>query len=350
MVTVGCLGRGLRLQVVLVGLCVWSLACDSNDPGAPAGQGPSVGTTQPAQVPSTAGMLPAGPAPAMPAVTATADSMAMGAPPAVQAPATSTPVAVPPVSTPAGGTLDAPAEMAPMGTDALPMPDAGMAAAGMVAMEPDLEPVAEQEAPPREDLGEGPGTDVIAIGDSWMNLNFASGIQQSLTSASGQRYRAYGFPGTRLLNEQIPDQYEQAKREDEDIKTVVMTGGGNDIIQVPGLRDDCDAMGELCTEEVGKILDRLSSLWEEMAADGVQDVLYVQYSDPELNEVDFALANGDGLPARCAAVPEPLRCHLLATADLVMGDIPDGIHPSGAGYDRIGEAAYGLMVEQGMRR
>lgn len=226
------------------------------------------------------------------------------------------------------------------GMQGMPATDAGMMIgdAGMV-----------DEPPPRPDLGEGDGSDVITIGDSWMSLG-SIGIQQSLVEVSGQPYRTYGRGGTRLLNEAIPNQYGTAKAADPDIKTVVMTGGGNDIIQVPGLRDDCAAGGMQCSEVVGSILDRLTTLWEEMAADGVQDVIYVQYSNPEGNNVDFALPNGDGIGPRCADTPEPLRCHRVETLDIVMGDIPDGIHPSGAAYDRIGQAVYDLMSERGMRR
>jgi lysophospholipase L1-like esterase len=205
------------------------------------------------------------------------------------------------------------------------------------------------EGAQREDLGAGDGSDVITIGDSWMSLGIR-GIQQSLVAISGQPYRTYGRGGTRLLNEAIPGQYATAKTADPDIKTVVMTGGGNDIIQVPGLRDDCAAQGEQCSQVVGEILGRLSALWAEMAADGVQDVIYVQYSNPEGDNVDFALPSGDGVMPRCEDVPEPLRCHRLETLDIVMGDIPDGIHPSQAGYDRIGQAVYDLMIAQGMRR
>ena len=205
------------------------------------------------------------------------------------------------------------------------------------------------EGAPGEDLGAGDGSDVITIGDSWMSLG-VRGIQQSLVAISGQPYRTYGRGGTRLLNEVIPGQYVTAKTADPDIKTVVMTGGGNDIIQVPGLRDDCAAQGEQCSQVVGEILARLSALWAEMAADGVRDVIYVQYSNPEGNNVDFALPSGDGVMPRCADVPEPLRCHRVETLDIVMGDIPDGIHPSQAGYDRIGQAVYDLMIAEGMRR
>jgi lysophospholipase L1-like esterase len=204
------------------------------------------------------------------------------------------------------------------------------------------------EPAPGGDFGKGDGSDVVTIGDSWMSLG-TIGIQQSLLRVSGQPYRTYGRGGTRLLNEQIPGQYDTAKAAGP-VKTVIMTGGGNDIIQVPGLRADCTAMGEMCAMVVGQILDRISQLWQEMATDGVQDVVYVQYSNPEGNNVDFALASGDGLAKRCAEVPSPLRCHRVETLDIVMGDIPDSIHPSAAAYDRIGEAVHALMIEKGMRR
>lgn len=202
---------------------------------------------------------------------------------------------------------------------------------------------------PRADLGVGNGSDVITIGDSWMNA-FLAGIQQSLVRVAMQPYRTYGVGGTRLLNGQIPRQYTQAKQANPDIKTVIMTGGGNDIIQVPGLQENCEMEGEQCGEVVTDILDGLSSLWAEMAADGVQDVVYVMYSEPDSNDVDFEMPDGDSAVVRCAEVPEPLRCHTLATGTIVMGDLPDTIHPSGAGFDRIAVAVYDLMVEQGMRR
>lgn len=241
----------------------------------------------------------------------------------------------------AGQTAGAAAPDDDAGSDPTETPDAG------------APPVADSgtttEPPARADLEKGDGSDVITIGDSWMSLG-ATGIQQSLVKASGQPYRTYGRGGTRLLNEVIPGQYATAKRADPDIKTVVMTGGGNDIIQVPGLRDDCTAMGAQCAMVVGQILDRLTELWAEMAADGVQDVIYVQYSNPEGNNVDYAQASGDGLAKRCAEVPAPLRCHRVETLDIVMGDIPDGIHPSSVAYDRLGVAVHDLMTEQGMRR
>ena len=254
------------------------------------------------------------------------------------------------VGTPAAGTMPM-GEMAGLademmddlsGTSPTGMVGNGMADSGM----PDAEGTPRAM---REDLGEGDGSDVITIGDSWMN-SFIAGIQQSLLNTSKQPYRVYGVGGTRLLSEQIPNQYGAAKNENPDVKTVIMTGGGNDIIQVPGLQDDCDAGGEQCGEVVTDILDRLSTLWAEMASDGVQDVIYVMYSTPEGENVNFELPDGDSAEVRCENVPAPLRCHTLNTVDIVMGDIPNGIHPSSAGFDRIAVAVYVMMEDRGMRR
>jgi lysophospholipase L1-like esterase len=209
-----------------------------------------------------------------------------------------------------------------------------------------------------EDPGKGDGSDVIMIGDSWMSLfDPMSGIQGGVLKASGQPYRSYSIGGTTLLGggaldalfAAIPVQYDNAIAADPDVKTVIMTGGGNDILQ-SGLQADCDMNGDACGAQVVMILDRLSQLWADMAADGVKDVVYIFYATPAGKTVDFELPDGDGAVRRCANVPAPLRCHTLATLDIVMNDIPDGIHPSQAASDRIGQAVVELMASRGMRR
>jgi hypothetical protein len=212
--------------------------------------------------------------------------------------------------------------------------------------------------PPRADLGKGDGKDVIMIGDSWMSLgSTTSGIQGGVLKASGQPYRPYAIGGTTLLGgglldaflSPIPAQYTQAKRENPNIKTVIMTAGGNDILQT-GLQEDCKMMGDACAMQVTKILDGLTKLWAEMAADGVQDVVYIFYATPEGTSVDFQLPDGDGAKKRCANVPAPTRCHTVETVATVMGDIPDDIHPSQTASDRIGKVVVDLMAMKGMRR
>jgi hypothetical protein len=218
-----------------------------------------------------------------------------------------------------------------------------------------------------DDLGAGDGSDVVMIGDSWMSqLSAGSAIQGGVLKASGQPYRQYAIGGTTLLGGgasgllagffgedfeflTIPEQYQKAVDENANIETVIMTGGGNDILQ-NSLQSDCEQESDACGTKVVEILDALSALWSDMAEDGVQDVIYILYATPAGESVDFALPDGDSAVARCAAVPAPLRCHIVETLDIVMGDIPDGIHPSQAASDRIGQAVYELMLEKGMRR
>src|SRR5688572_3429014 len=219
------------------------------------------------------------------------------------------------------------------------------------------------------DLGKGDGSDVIAIGDSWMNLSGESGIQQSLKVASGQNYRTYGIPGTCLLpghcllgGTLIPDQYAQAKAANPDIKTVVMTGGGNDILQDFSVSASCGDENfdtqPACKARVDEIAARLEALWDEMAADGVRDVIIVGYtrkaklflSGAPLTKVSEYTATK--VPPLCAAVAAPLRCHAL-DADMVVPDLAlrsDNIHPDDPSYVKLGAAVYELMEEEGMRR
>lgn len=216
--------------------------------------------------------------------------------------------------------------------------------AAQVAEPTSIEPTT---PPAFEDLGKGNGKDVVLIGDSWMNL-IVSGIQQSVTRISKQPYRVYGVPGTRLLDGVIPGQYARAKRDNPDIKTVIMTGGGNDIL-ITGLSADCAAGGEKCAAQLDKIGVGLQELWTQMAKDGVRDVIHIQYSSDAGSGVKDSISRNAALAELCASMT-PIRCHLLPTDDLVKGELLDGIHPTPAANDRIAAAIIALMEAKGMRR
>jgi hypothetical protein len=196
-------------------------------------------------------------------------------------------------------------------------------------------------APVHEDLGKGDGKDVIAIGDSWMLL-LGTGIQTGLLKASGQPYRVYGVPGTQLLNGQIPGQYTSAKREDPDIKTVVMTGGGNDLL-LTGMTS-----GSSATTAIDNVAKGLVELWNQMSTDGVKDIVYVEYSRGGTNEMNVNTGTEKIRPL-CAAV-QPARCHWIDSDETIMMQLRDGIHPTDAGFDALGKTVFKLMETEGMRR
>jgi hypothetical protein len=237
----------------------------------------------------------------------------------------------------------------PMGGSGSPV-DSGTLLDANTIMVPSDANTADSMWPPRADLGKGDGSDVINIGDSWMLLS-TTGIELSLVRLSMQPYREYAVPGTMLLNGQIPGQYTQAKAANANIKTVIMTGGGNDVI-LTGMSADCAAGGANCQMTLNKIGAELATLWQQMSADGVQDVIHIEYSAAAGAGLKDPAANERALQTVCSNVPLPMHCHLLNTdAFVTKADLmADGIHPSAAACDRIAMAVMNMMVAGGMRR
>ncbi len=218
-------------------------------------------------------------------------------------------------------------------------------------------------APPdaqHPDLGKGDGTDVILMGDSWMSNTLqiegtGGGIAPALIQVAGEPYRNYAVQGVMMLQADsfgpaIPTQYESAKQANPDIKTVVMTGGGNDIIQNPTIQSDCQMGGDMCKALLMQISQALETLWTEMASDGVQDVVYIQYAD-NVGSTAQSLRGDAGVAAPSICLTGKIRCHSVDTTAAVMSQIAaDGIHPLQAANQRIATQVYDLMVQDGMRR
>ena len=219
------------------------------------------------------------------------------------------------------------------------------------------------EATTREDLGEGDGNDVITIGDSYMNyISFLQlGTEFALEGVSGRTYRNYSVPGTQVLNGQIPSQWTQAVGADPDIKTVIMTGGGNDIILRPSVLNACVEFNQTCKDEVAKIQAEVTDLMKDMAAAGVEDVILLGYSytqppAQDLTQLTNYAAEENGKTCLSdGSGPAGLRCHFVdpvalssATPPVPMGS--DGIHPTSGGYDQIAGYVWDRMQAEGVRR
>jgi lysophospholipase L1-like esterase len=231
-------------------------------------------------------------------------------------------------------------------------PSSGMPISGMTATAGagagDMMP------PAKEDQGMGDGSDVVTIGDSYMQLG-NEGIEPSLDKAAGQTYRHYGVMGTQLTSGQIPQQYDQAKSENPKILTVLMTGGGNDFLQNPSNSSDCADVGPNCSATVEKIVATLTMLWAKMGADGVKDVFMITY--PHTPMMNLNPASDAALPKQQKACDEatPIHCHLLNSVPLFMGRETelirgDNIHPTAEGYQMLAESAFKALVDTGARR
>jgi lysophospholipase L1-like esterase len=218
-------------------------------------------------------------------------------------------------------------------------------------------------AVPHMDQGKGTGSDVALVGDSWMSntLQFEGtngGVTPSLQAVSKQPYKNYAVQGVMLLEDDllgkaITTQWDDAIKANKGIKTVVMTAGGNDIIQgSTELQNSCKAGTELCTTTLNKIGTTLGTLWGKMKDAGVQDIVYVLYAKSANTILKDPDGNNAAVKKVCDAVTAPARCFTVATDDLVAKtDLAlDGIHPMKAANDRIAQRVFDLMVKEGMRR
>lgn len=187
--------------------------------------------------------------------------------------------------------------------------------------------------------GQTKGNQVAVIGESFIAATH--GITQQIekqAKANGslganERYIDNSVSGTTLANDQIPSQYRKAA-ENGMIKYVLMDGGGNDCL----LRGDGD--GALAAAE---------SLFETMAEDKVEKVLYFFYPDPIGSQFASLKTCLDALRPKmkelCDGLTSP-KCYWLDLRPTWNGHndyTQDGIHPTSAGSIATGDAVWEAM-------
>ena len=225
--------------------------------------------------------------------------------------------------------------------------------------------------PPHEDLGEGDGKDVVSLGDSYMRLpNLiqqpgGEGVDLSLAKISGRPYRTYAYRGAALFPETpvavkngvIPGQLTTAKQEHADIKTVIVSAGGNDLAKnTPCLGAKTVAeLSAACKQELDSIVPAIDAFVADLAKAGVKDLIWVGYgptatTGDKIVEGAIAWLRADR-KAKCVANNPALglRCHYI---DNFAAKIPtrDGFHPTGEGYDSVAQAVLDRMKAAGARR
>jgi len=100
-------------------------------------------------------------------------------------------------------------------------------------------------------------------------------------------------------------------------------------------------------DEIG---DALNTLWTQMATDGVQDIVYVNYS-ADVGTVAPSLRGDGGVPTPAICMTGKVRCWEYDSTEAVMKQIAaDGIHPLAAANTRMATEIYALMTNEGMRR
>lgn len=190
---------------------------------------------------------------------------------------------------------------------------------------------------------------VITLGDSIFDLS--NEIQTNLESFAGQTFRKYTKSGAELnggaVAQSVYDQYAEAKADNSAITTIVMDGGGNDIlIPVISLGDPygCKTglfrptLSSSCKNLINDIYVEAVTLLNQMASDNVQDVIYLGYYHTKnawynnLGALAQAVDYGDSkLAAACSY--SAANCQFLDPRSLIVNsDInSDGIHPNSSG-------------------
>src|SRR5690606_41037765 len=170
------------------------------------------------------------------------------------------------------------------------------------------------------------GNEVVFIGESFLALSSIAAATSALARQNGSleqgdSYLDYSVAGTRLGDGAIPGQYTSAANSNP-IRFVLMDGGGNDCLQAG------DSNSPITAAE---------SLFEEMAQDGAEKVVYYFYPDPVGNFASGGLRTcldelRPKMKAVCDALTSP-KCYWLDLRETSWRGnesayTSDGIHPN----------------------
>jgi lysophospholipase L1-like esterase len=185
------------------------------------------------------------------------------------------------------------------------------------------------------------GKDVAVIGESFIAATHQ--ITQTIETRAkeagalpqGDRYVDNSVSGTTLTGD-IPLQYDRAVASSGTIKYVLMDGGGNDC---------------LINNNGAAALGAAEELFQTMAAEGTEKVVYFFYPDPigsNFNNLKSCLdALRPDMKALCDGLTAP-KCYWLDLREVWNGHneyTSDGIHPTTAGSQATGNAIWEVMVE-----
>ena len=219
--------------------------------------------------------------------------------------------------------------------------------------------------------------DVVLIGDSyvdWITHTFPADIRVE----SGQQWPSYAVGGTSMATGglgRIPDQLPIAIADNPNLKAIVMTGGGNDILVADTVMFpdavNCTSVPEApmiedCQTIVQKALEVAESLMDDAADAGVRDVIYFFYphipgggliSGPTPNPIlDYALPRArDVCNSSLERTDGRMKCHFVDLVPVFEGkmglfadavsEAGDGVHPNSMGSKVIAEEVWRVMTE-----
>ncbi|HNR50039.1 MAG: GDSL-like Lipase/Acylhydrolase [Deltaproteobacteria bacterium ADurb.BinA179] len=190
--------------------------------------------------------------------------------------------------------------------------------------------------------------DVVNLGDSIFALS--GKIHDNLQSWAGETFRRYSLSGSMVSH--IADQYAKAKRDNPNIQTIFMDGGGNDILIPATLFDpyNCkvdwweSGLSSRCKSLIDDVYVDTVNLLNQMGRDGVDNIIFLGYyrlkngiiGSTSLNQaVDYGDARLAQAVQNAVAAPN-YRVFVDPRSSIVSSDITwDGVHPNDSGSYKL---------------
>lgn len=186
--------------------------------------------------------------------------------------------------------------------------------------------------------------DVVTLGDSIFDLS--GDIQRNLEAYAGQTFRNYTQSGAELKGgsfaTSVVNQYAAAKATDSNIQTLVMNGGGNDIL-IPAMTLDiygCRTrwyrknISSSCVNLINNVYVDAVNMLNGMDTDGVQNVIYLGYYElPRGNANLLKAVNYGDQRLGDACNNTTANCTFLDPRGMVPANhvLDDDIHPTAEG-------------------
>lgn len=227
--------------------------------------------------------------------------------------------------------------------------------------------------PPRKAKCVQKDSQVIMMGDSyinWLSHTFPADMERE----SGQKWRLEAIGGMSMAtggagvftNTYIPNQFDTAIAADPDAHTVLMDGGGNDVLVgwisdlgIEACKETGSSKLPVCQNLVTKALEAAEKLMVRMVAAGIKDVVYFFYphvpnnrslGGPNPNEIlDYALPMiADFCRGREAASNGALRCQFVDMVPVFENHTPEwfneDIHPNSLGSAGMAKELWSKMT------
>ncbi|MAA66951.1 MAG: hypothetical protein CL581_19515 [Alteromonadaceae bacterium] len=193
---------------------------------------------------------------------------------------------------------------------------------------------------------------VVTLGDSIFALS--GKLQDFLEDKAGQTFRRYTLSGAELsggfLATSVVDQYSVARSDNPNIDTIVMDGGGNDIL-IPAIAldpENCKTqwyqfgrLSSKCKAFIDDIYVEAVNLLNDMNADGVDNVIYLGYYYTKngiflLDSMEEAVDYGD-MRLSQACSNSVVHCQFVDPRSSINDSdiIIDGIHPDTGGSRKL---------------